>query len=113
VLEARTMIADNLAGHRRGTFNLAFLGWRRAPRVTTRTPTTTISRLLPTPGCRAWRRCWCWRWPVSQALRILRDRRNEVVRAAAFAALMSITCMALHSLVDFNLQIPPTRSLSA
>ena len=37
---------------------------------------------------------------------ILRHRRNATVRGAAFAALMAITCLALHSLVEFNLQIP-------
>ncbi|MBK8767244.1 MAG: O-antigen ligase family protein, partial [Burkholderiaceae bacterium] len=108
VLEARTMIADNpWLGTGGGTFNLAFLGY--APRAQgyyshahndyleiasdTGLPGMAALLVLALAGFRT-------------ALRILRDRRNEVVRAAAFAALMSITCMALHSLVDFNLQIP-------
>jgi hypothetical protein len=37
---------------------------------------------------------------------LLRRRRNPVLRSAGFAAVMSITAMALHSLVDFNLHIP-------
>ena len=108
VLEARTMIADNpWLGTGGGTFNLAFLGY--APRAQgyyshahndyleiasdTGLPGMAALLVLALAGFRT-------------ALRILRDRRNEVVRAAAFAALMSITCMALHSLVDFNLQVP-------
>jgi len=40
------------------------------------------------------------------SLRILRHRSNEYVRGAAFAAIMAIIYMALHAIVDFNLQIP-------
>jgi O-antigen ligase len=40
------------------------------------------------------------------AVGLLRRRRNPVLRSAGFAAVMSITAMALHALVDFNLHIP-------
>jgi hypothetical protein len=40
------------------------------------------------------------------AVTLLRRRRNPVLRSAGFAAVMSITAMALHALVDFNLHIP-------
>jgi 3-polyprenyl-4-hydroxybenzoate decarboxylase len=40
------------------------------------------------------------------ALRILRTRHNADIRAAAFASIMAIACLALHSTVDFSLQIP-------
>ena len=43
---------------------------------------------------------------VLHALRILRVRRNRLAGAAAFAALMAITALAIHSVTDFNLQIP-------
>jgi len=41
-----------------------------------------------------------------QALSVLRHRRHPVLRSAAFATVMSVTAMALHALVDFNLHIP-------
>ena len=41
-----------------------------------------------------------------QAIAVLRRRRTPLYRGAAFAVLMSIAWAALHSLADFNLQIP-------
>jgi hypothetical protein len=43
---------------------------------------------------------------LAQALSVLRHRRHPVLRSAAFATVMSVTAMALHALVDFNLHIP-------
>lgn len=40
------------------------------------------------------------------ALGALRQRRSALMRGMAFAALMSITALLIHSAVDFNLQIP-------
>lgn len=40
------------------------------------------------------------------ALRVVRLRRCRLGGAAAFAALMSMTAVGIHSLTDFNLQIP-------
>lgn len=40
------------------------------------------------------------------ALRVLRSRRVPLARGMAFASLMSMTAMAVHAGVDFNLQIP-------
>ena len=37
---------------------------------------------------------------------VLRERRSPYARAAAFCALMSLACLGVHSMVDFNLQIP-------
>jgi O-antigen ligase len=41
-----------------------------------------------------------------QALQTLRTRRNPMAKGIALASLMVIIYMLLHSLVDFNLQIP-------
>lgn len=41
-----------------------------------------------------------------ESIRILRHRRNEVARAAAFCTMMALACLGLHSFVDFNLQVP-------
>lgn len=41
-----------------------------------------------------------------RAATLLRDSQPRLHRGVGAAALMAITCMALHSLVDFNLQIP-------
>lgn len=43
---------------------------------------------------------------AGRALILLRDSQPRLHRGVAAAALMALTCMALHSLVDFNLQIP-------
>ncbi len=43
---------------------------------------------------------------IWESIRILRERRSEVARAAAFATLMALACLGLHSFVDFNLQMP-------
>jgi O-antigen ligase len=40
------------------------------------------------------------------ALRLLRERSNPALRSAGFAVVMSVSAMALHALVDFNLHIP-------
>ncbi|MEN9315997.1 MAG: hypothetical protein RIS35_2390 [Pseudomonadota bacterium] len=40
------------------------------------------------------------------AVRLIRERSNPVLHAAGFATVMSVTAMALHALVDFNLHIP-------
>ena len=45
-------------------------------------------------------------WSFAAALRILRTRQNPDVRAAAFASIMATACLALHSFVEFSLQIP-------
>lgn len=54
-----------------------------------------LALLLAVPAAAAWR-----------ALRLLDDRQPRLVRGAAVATLTGLCCMALHSLVDFNLQIP-------
>jgi len=41
-----------------------------------------------------------------RAAGLLRDSQPRLHRGVGAAALMAITCMALHSLVDFNLQVP-------
>lgn len=41
-----------------------------------------------------------------QALRIIRNRRDPVYSGAAFAGLMAMLSIAIHSATDFNLQIP-------
>lgn len=43
---------------------------------------------------------------VWRTLRSLRNRRHPVVRGIGFGSLMALLYMALHSLTDFNLQIP-------
>lgn len=43
---------------------------------------------------------------VLHALRILLNRRSRLPAAVAFATLMATLALALHSLTDFNLQIP-------
>lgn len=40
------------------------------------------------------------------SLRVIRNRRNLVYRGAALACLIALISIAIHSLVDFNLQIP-------
>ena len=45
-------------------------------------------------------------YSLGTALGILRTRQHPMLRAAAFAALMSIAAMAAHATVDFNLQMP-------
>jgi O-antigen ligase len=40
------------------------------------------------------------------AIRVIVNRRNRLRTGIALAAFMSITAMAIHSTVDFNLQIP-------
>ena len=41
-----------------------------------------------------------------QALRVMRVRQLSIARGAAFGTAMSIVALAIHSSVDFNLQIP-------
>ena len=43
---------------------------------------------------------------ILQALRILRNRRDPCYAGVAFAGLMAIFSIAIHSVTDFNLQIP-------
>lgn len=43
---------------------------------------------------------------AARALRVLRTHRSRLARGLAFASLMSIVAMAVHSSVEFNLQIP-------
>lgn len=43
---------------------------------------------------------------AARALRVLRSHRSRLARGIAFASLMSIVAMAVHSSVEFNLQIP-------
>jgi O-antigen ligase len=43
---------------------------------------------------------------VYYALRILIVRRNRLARGMAFASLMGVVALMIHSVVDFNLQIP-------
>lgn len=43
---------------------------------------------------------------VLQAMRILRNRRDRTYTGVAFAGLMAIFSIAIHSTMDFNLQIP-------
>lgn len=43
---------------------------------------------------------------LAQALRVLHKRRLAMARGVAFAVLMSGVALAVHSTVDFNLQIP-------
>ena len=43
-----------------------------------------------------------------QALKAIRVRQSSLARGAAFAAAMAIVSLAIHSSVDFNLQIPAT-----
>jgi hypothetical protein len=40
------------------------------------------------------------------SIRLMRERTHPTLRATGFAAVMSVTAMALHALVDFNLHIP-------
>jgi O-antigen ligase len=40
------------------------------------------------------------------AIGLIRDRSHPILRSAGFATMMSVTAMALHALVDFNLHIP-------
>lgn len=40
------------------------------------------------------------------AIRLIRDRTHPMLRSAGFATVMSVTAMALHAMVDFNLHIP-------
>lgn len=44
---------------------------------------------------------------------LIRGFRHEVAQPVMLGAVLAITCMALHSLVDFNLQIPATTWLCA
>jgi O-antigen ligase len=39
-------------------------------------------------------------------LDVLRNRRSSLPRGVAMAVLMASLCMAIHSTVDFNLQLP-------
>ena len=41
-----------------------------------------------------------------RALRLLGDKQTPLARGVGVATLTALTCMGLHSLVDFNLQIP-------
>ena len=41
-----------------------------------------------------------------QALRLLRQARSPAGQGAAVAALLALCCMALNTMVDFNLHIP-------
>ena len=41
-----------------------------------------------------------------RAARLLHDRETRVNRGLAVAAIMALSCMGLHSMVDFNLHIP-------
>lgn len=43
---------------------------------------------------------------LTRAARLLRDDTSRPSRGVGVAAWMALTCMALHSVVDFNLQIP-------
>lgn len=45
------------------------------------------------------------------ALRALFQRRDNLMRGVAFAALMGITALLIHSIADFNLQIPANAAL--
>jgi O-antigen ligase len=54
-----------------------------------------LGLLLSVAALTAWR-----------ALHLLRDREPRLHRGVGTAALMALACLGLHSLVDFNLQIP-------
>lgn len=54
-----------------------------------------LGLLLLAAGATAWR-----------ATRLLRDSQPRLKRGVGAAALMGLSCMGLHSMVDFNLQIP-------
>ena len=46
--------------------------------------------------------CWCFWW----GLVAMRKRRSDLYKGMGFASTMGITAIAIHSAVDFNLQIP-------
>ena len=45
-------------------------------------------------------------WPLITAIQTMMRRRDQLAGSMAFAVVMSLTALLLHSTVDFNLQIP-------
>jgi O-antigen ligase len=50
-------------------------------------------------------------WSLMTSVLALRERHDPFLRGVAFAALMGLTALLVHSFVDFNLQIPANASL--
>ncbi|HWO99585.1 MAG TPA: O-antigen ligase family protein [Methylococcus sp.] len=50
-------------------------------------------------------------WSLTISVLGLRERHDPFLRGIAFAALMGLTALLVHSFVDFNLQIPANASL--
>jgi hypothetical protein len=50
-------------------------------------------------------------WSLTTSISALRERHDPFLRGIAFAALMGLTALLIHSFVDFNLQIPANASL--
>jgi O-antigen ligase len=102
-------VADRpLFGHGGGTFVTAFPPYKEAGmpwywvdahndyvQVAVDTGVLGLTLWLLPGGLTAWR-----------ALRLMSDRHSATSRGLAVAAWMALCCMALHSMVDFNLHIP-------
>jgi hypothetical protein len=106
--DAVAMVRDHpWIGTGGGTFYVAFMGYSERDQgyyshahndyleIASDTGLLGLGALLALALASAW-----------TALSALRHRRNPMVRAAAFATLMALAGMALHSVVEFSLQIP-------